>query len=367
MELLKIPHVQLRHNVIVGYDLIKRDGVSVKRMVNMLRVREGYTDSAGTINPKRYSGIVTQGMQKRIKKAVDLLIQTSTLNHNQSWTQQHLTPKKLVFVTLTIPDNTISTEQERKAGQCLEKFLRWMRLKQKMKSYIWKVERQQRGALHYHITTNVYVSHVQIRKKWNEFIATAGLMTSYASTYGDTNPNSTDVHAVYKCKDVAAYLAKYLSKTDQNEVPVKGKVWDCSLNLKASKRFDFLEDSAYKKRVADLIESKKIEFVQGERFYMLKGNSKDLLSTLSLTELQNFDRWTATIRNYERIVQRKSNTSTTTDNTTTTLRPVSTPPVSTVKVQSNRPSQSAQSASYVQYSIRFNGTASALTRLKLQV
>lgn len=339
---LLVPHVQLRHNSIIGYDLVTSQKVSTKRMENMARVREGYTTSDGIIQPKAYSGTVSEGAQRRIKKAIDLLIQTSQLSYNRSWNSNSKNGRVLVFVTLTVPDNTISIESQKAAGHCLAKFLRWMRTKQSMNSYIWKLERQKRGSYHYHITTNVFVSHVQVRKQWNAYIEAAGLMSSYYATHGHSNPNSTDVHAVYKCQDVGAYLAKYLSKPGEDDVKVLGKVWDCSLNLKHCKRFGFLEDGAYKAKVNALIAAKKLEYIQGDRFYMLKGKTVDLLSLLSLPRIREYDRWVQSVTNYERIVQSKSSTSSRTDNASTTHRPVGTPPVGMVQVQSNRPSQSAQ-------------------------
>lgn len=50
------------------------------------------------------------------------------------------------------------------------------------------------------------------------------------------NPNSTDVHSVLGVKDLAAYLATYMSKKEEGKRPVNGKLWGCSRNLSDSNK-----------------------------------------------------------------------------------------------------------------------------------
>ena len=107
-----------------------------------------------------------------------------------------------------------------------------MRTKYHLTSYIWKAERQQNESIHYHITTNVFIPYYHIRDEWNNLLNKHGYLTEYKANYNNESPNSTDVHKVYKIKDIAAYLSKYISKNEPDKLPIEGKVWDCSLDLK---------------------------------------------------------------------------------------------------------------------------------------
>ena len=49
-------------------------------------------------------------------------------------------------------------------------------------------------------------------------------------------PNSTDVHAVEGVKNLAAYLASYMSKKEDGKRPIKGKLWGCSQSLSDSNK-----------------------------------------------------------------------------------------------------------------------------------
>ena len=133
-----------------------------------------------------------------------------------------------------------------------------MQRKHGMRTYIWKAEYQSNGQLHYHILTPSWIHYEKIRNDWNNTLEQHGFLSQWRKNYGQKVPNSTDIHAVYKLKNIEAYLMKYLSKkekfiapdgaiesfydendTKKNDAPLekKGKVWDCSMNLKKCKMF----------------------------------------------------------------------------------------------------------------------------------
>lgn len=171
------------------------------------------------------------------------------------------------FITLTIPSIHTIVTSTFGYKYLLAPFLRTMRRKYNLQSYIWKAELQERGQLHYHLTTNTWINWNDIRNEWNYLLRMNSLMDEYISENGNNNPNSTDVHKVYKIKDIASYLSKYISKDVsknnalynkrnthtrysndviygcmiscstvvmiEDEV-LDSKVWDCSLDIKNS-------------------------------------------------------------------------------------------------------------------------------------
>ena len=121
----------------------------------------------------------------------------------------------------------------------LEPFLAWLRKTKGVRSYIWKAELQKRGQIHYHITTPSFINWQEIRAKWNRLQMRAGLLDDYYNRFKSVDPNSTDIHQVYKKSDLTSYLIKYLSKSETDKGKTTGKIWDASVNLKQSAYPDY--------------------------------------------------------------------------------------------------------------------------------
>lgn len=195
------------------------------------RHSEEQADIARAAQKVAYSGMMTDGAEKRLRKAISLLLQSSPerIIYNPVSNSHH--PFTINFITLTCSDSTIRQHKELQKT-LLEPFLRWQRGRGAT-SYIWKMELQQRGQPHYHITTNQFIHFQEIRDYWNNLQRKAGYLDSYARKTKHFNPNSTDVHAVKDVQDLEAYLVKYIVKgVSQSGAAQKGKVWDCSKNLK---------------------------------------------------------------------------------------------------------------------------------------
>jgi len=207
----------------------------------------------------KYSGIVTTSTQKRIRKNVDKFLQLSktkkVINPITNKTQTF----KLTFITLTISEDEKMLTASEAYKQLLKPFLRWMKEKQKVELYLWKAELQKRGQIHYHITINNFIHYSDIKNTWNNIQNRAGLLESFNKKYGHKNPNSTDIHSVYKIKDIAAYLVKYLSKEGSEDDKTSGKIWDCSQNIKSFKYVSFEANNLNKEALSLGVDEKLIK------------------------------------------------------------------------------------------------------------
>lgn len=224
------PLMQIRHQSLIFYSLPTQ---TTYRCHNPFK---NYNNGTGLLEPiKTYSGNITKGAAKRIRNKVDMLLQLSppVLIFNPI-TERHFI-HTLSFITLTISAKERHLEAHEGHKLVLEPFLLRARRKFGLKTYIWKAEFQKNGQLHYHITTPSFIKYYELREQWNKCLSKAGLLSKWEGN-DETGPNSTDIHAVYKIKNMQAYLTKYLSKSD-SEKSTKGKVWDCSLNLKNAKFF----------------------------------------------------------------------------------------------------------------------------------
>ncbi len=122
---------------------------------------------------------------------------------------------KLIFITLTLSAPQIHSDKEIKA-RLLKDFLNRMQKTWQTYLYVWKAEKQQNGRIHFHIITNRYVPHKWIRQTWNQIQNKLGYIDRFEQLNGHRDPNSTDVHAIYRLKSMGAYFSKYVSKFLEN-------------------------------------------------------------------------------------------------------------------------------------------------------
>ena len=188
------------------------------------------------VRKERYSGLITNGVKKRLSKAVNLLVASTLKKVVFSKQLNKYVTHQISFITLTIPDSTALGAKELHK-KMLEPMIKFLRQVHGMRSYVWKVEYQKRGVLHYHLTSDCYIDHNDLRKKWNSLLTKNELNTAYIDAKGHINANSTDIHSVRNIQDLPAYLVKYMIKSYQNEKSVNGKIWDCSKNLKAARYY----------------------------------------------------------------------------------------------------------------------------------
>lgn len=240
MENLFAPVIQVRHNNAICYQLWLGE-----------RHRNASHDNIYKVKQKAYSGDMTHGSRKRMRRSINLLLQLSPERIIYNPVAKCYHPFTINFITLTVSDQKIRDHKE-VMRTCLAKWLNWAR-KKGAKHYIWKAEIQQRGQIHYHITTNVFIHYQEIQKAWNKYQKEAGYLDNYAKQHKHFNPNSTDVHSVRNIKDIEAYLVKYMVKQASAKeqegysrsifeaglqyIPeplhekIEGKIWDCSSTL----------------------------------------------------------------------------------------------------------------------------------------
>lgn len=206
---------------------------------------------------------------RRLTNSVNWLVASA----KQKWIFDKPSKKRFSFrvnfITLTIPtlDHNVTDHQFKK--DLLHNFINTCRVAYGLKNYVWKVEAQANGNIHAHFTTDTFIHWKDVRKVWNRILDKKGIIDNYRNKHKNmtferycelynydnsrsaqqmarafqqgvdcnwSDPNSTDVHAVHKVKDIAAYLAKYMSKNDDERRNIKGRLWGCSYNLSESNK-----------------------------------------------------------------------------------------------------------------------------------
>lgn len=119
---------------------------------------------------------------------------------------------KLVMITLTLSSKQVHSDSELKS-KLLQPFLRILRNKFEVVNYVWKAEVQDNSNIHFHVTIDKFIPWKSVREVWNTLQESLG----YISRSKIADPNSTDIHAVYKCSNPSKYLTNYMGKKDYHK------------------------------------------------------------------------------------------------------------------------------------------------------
>lgn len=323
--------VQVRSNALILYDqpeylftISKRNQQAM--LVNMMNAKE-----------QSYSGEMRVGTKKRISKAIDLLVQISKSTYGYNEVTKRMQKHRLSFITLTISqfhDVSIRDAYEK----CFTPFMQWLRRTKKVSSYVWKAELQERGIIHYHITTPAWIGYTEIRDKWNNLQRSAGYIEVYRARQmiwhrngfkprpelykhwplkkqklayekgmesNWQNPNSTDIHEVRKVNDLSGYLKKEFCKTIQTTMD-KGKIWDCSRNLKHYKYYTVEETTEIEWAISDLLEAKKVVPILCDSCIVIQMKKEDITQIVNLKQVIAYDTYLTSIRNHKEVMNLKN-------------------------------------------------------------
>lgn len=231
LQTIRIPVLSFRASGIMAYevpaDLRERQLNSTAFQSNSLQLQKR----------QRYIGYVTDGVKKRMKKCITILLQSTPWQYKTNPVTGKTIAHKLSFITLTTPTHENSYDAKWCHKNLLEPTLRILRKSHSLKSYIWKVELQSNGQVHYHITCDIIINHTTLRDIWNNLLRKHDMLEDFKVRYGHDNPNSTDIHKVYNVRNLEAYLVKYICKEYQNETKINAKIWDASMNIKTADYF----------------------------------------------------------------------------------------------------------------------------------
>lgn len=159
---------------------------------------------------------------------------------------------KIGFITLTLSADQGSITDHYFKTTMLRSFLNSIQYRYGVVNYVWKVEAQKNGNIHAHITVDRFIHWKSIRAIWNRVQAKEGLIDEFEAKHGHRDPNSTDVKAVRSVDDLAAYMAKYMTKSETDKRLIKGRLWGCSYALsRADKCYCELDHDSFARWIGE--------------------------------------------------------------------------------------------------------------------
>lgn len=208
---------------------------------------------------------MTDGARKRLRRAISILCAIAKPKTAMNFKLNKEFKFKLNFVTLTLPGPQGQVTDKEIRARVLDPWLKKAKRRFKLRSYIWRAERQGNGNLHFHLVTDTYIPYDELRDTWNDNLNALGFIDRFCQKHGHRHPNSTDVHAIKNVRNLAAYFSKYMAKGERvaedliTQIPwrdinkrkpltylslkvrriltraearIDGRTWDCSANLK---------------------------------------------------------------------------------------------------------------------------------------
>lgn len=296
-----IPYIQLRPLDVVVF--MRYIGAR-KKSINFDEIYEDnrpeHMKEKVISNSMIYTGNFTSSARKRMICAMDCLILCCPARtiYNPIIKKYHTFQMSMITLTYSCKEIVDYKDSIRH----LEYFLRWLTRTAGARLYVWRLEIQKRGQIHYHIITDPFIRWNLIRDKWNSIQKKAGLIPR------GMDYNSTDVTSAISISDVSAYCAKYMSKSDNSLDKYTGsqikKFWGCSQNLQGVKRptFDLTEvrgsvsdyqDIIYKPPFRNFSPSDFCTYIASPRDSASSSASKLAVSMLDLN--YEFDKWKSSI------------------------------------------------------------------------
>jgi len=216
---------------------------------------------------------ISQNAYRSLKQKINWLYFLSKSRYVKTYSGREIFNFRMAFLTLTLPAKqkspTIDITQ-----RLFNQFLTEIRSRTEMRNYVWRLEFQKNGNVHYHIATDTYLDYFFVRKIWNRILEKDGYISDFqskfknlslieynklvnasgaisfnkiAKRYADgcknqwSQPNSVDVVSVVSKTAIANYISKYFGKDSNggkscNELdnPDNSKslrLWFCSRHL----------------------------------------------------------------------------------------------------------------------------------------
>ena len=238
------------------------------------------------LDRKFHGFTISDNANRNLKSKINWLYYLSKSRKIETYNKKIIFNFKIGFLTLTLP-----TVQQHPTSfitkNIFNQFLTEIRQRVKMQNYVWRLEFQKNGNVHYHIVTDSYIDYYLALNIWNRCLSKYGYVQAYRDAHSKlsfkeyydknsvnsyanfddlkrryikgkknnwSNPNSVDVRSVVSGRNIAGYIAKYFGKDTKtgkthnhldNEDNSKNlRLWFCSRSLSKLSKISGSEQSA---------------------------------------------------------------------------------------------------------------------------
>jgi hypothetical protein len=257
---------------------------------------------------KDHNNIISDQAKRKLNRSIDYFLLLSKGLKQVSTFSGKTVNFRLTFVTLTLSSKQVHSDNEIKS-KLLDHFLTECRSRWHVEHYLWRAEKQKNGNIHFHVLTNKFIGHQELRDTWNRIQNKLGYVNRYRSNMKEyhksgftirpellrhwpakaqkmaytkgigndwSSPNSTDIHSIRFVNDVRAYFCKYLTKNEPSG-PLNGRLWSCSESLSKIPGASLVIDSAIQSELSLILQSHGSHTYDSSYFSVIKINLSDLI------------------------------------------------------------------------------------------
>lgn len=221
-----------------SFAYIKPSHIVIKSVYEGGLSGRSHKQRASQINLEKneHNGILSDKAVSRLRASINWLVSSAEPKRVWSKIDRKCFYFKVNFITLTIPPQSGQLVDEKLFQECFAAFLAYGRKYWYLHNYIWKMECHKDNRLHLHLTTDTFIHYRRLRSCWNRILARKGLLQDHFSRFGNTDPNSTDIHSVKDVKNLSGYLCKYMSKNPKLAGGYKGRIWGTSYSISDARK-----------------------------------------------------------------------------------------------------------------------------------
>lgn len=272
-----MPKISLKPNRVTMYNEVLIKNTTTGELQSLPKLRKKFYDldtfEEIKFTKQFHNFKISSAAQKTIQQKVNWLYLLSKSRYQKTYSGKEIFNFKINFLTLTLPSvqahNTAEITKD-----CFNQFLTEIRSRTNMENYVWRLEFQGNGNLHYHIVTDTFIDYFLALKIWNRILRKKGYVQAYqkkfskmnlaeyldAVKYNDKvdfqqlakryakgvsenweNPPSVDVKVCTSNKAISFYISKYFGKNkedsavcnplDNEENSFSLRLWFCSRSL----------------------------------------------------------------------------------------------------------------------------------------
>lgn len=290
------PVIQVRPWGLIAYDRVEWHTSRRKKTTTAATTTTTTTKKQHDLSESSYTGTLTPYAKKRLKRAINLMVASAKEKEAMNFKTGKLFKFKVNFVTLTLPSPQGNVTDKQLKKEVLDIFIKRLRRKLKLNNYVWRAEKQKNGNLHFHMITDTYLHYERIRNDWNECLNKLGFIDKFEEKHGHRNPNSTDVHAVWKVKNLTQYFIKYMSKDNPAKDIIDGKLWDCSQALKTKQNCEMLLENEQLEVWTKAYNDEKTEKKSESNYCLIFLKAEQFVKYVTGELKRRWDEYLATIR-----------------------------------------------------------------------
>lgn len=289
-----LPSFSLEPNKVVSYNSVfirDRENETLKSIHDFKKSKNrtmGLQGGPDTLRRAAHNFTISDNAYRTLKRRINWLYYLARSKSVKTYSGKEIYNFKIGFITLTLPSKQRTCTRD-VTTNLLNNFLTEMRQRTGMENYVWRLEFQKNGNVHYHIVTDTYIDYFLVRKSWNRILKLNGYIEPYQSKFKDlslleyrqlvdkdhktpfklisqryakgkssnwSNPPSVDCKSVISNKAISNYISKYFGK-DNGDNPIKNehdsdenstnlRLWFCSRSLSKLKSVsDFCEAVTY--------------------------------------------------------------------------------------------------------------------------